>query len=81
MSSTNDAIDCEKIVLGENLGVRLLYCRDCDVVELKLDATSIRISPDGVQRIANLLMKASLKLNQLQQQLKSPSNIEQQVLH
>ncbi len=64
MQSTTKKEACKKIMLAESLGLRLLYCRGCEVVELELGAISIKLSPDKIQRLANLLMKASLKLDQ-----------------
>ncbi|HLD08746.1 MAG TPA: hypothetical protein VJB68_01715 [Methylophilaceae bacterium] len=56
---------CEKIVLADAMGLRLIYCRDCNVVEFEIGAVSLRLCPDVVQRMANMLMKASLKLDRL----------------
>ena len=54
--------DCTKIELANGLGVRLLYCKNYEVVELEIGAISLRLSPDMIQRVANIMMKASLKL-------------------
>jgi hypothetical protein len=62
---------CEKIILADSLGVRLIYCPDCEVVELVLGSISVRLSPDAIQRIANIMMKASLKLDGLEHEIKS----------
>lgn len=59
---------CEKILLVDNLGIRLIYCPECEVVELEIGAISIRLNPDAVQKIANAMMKASLKLDRVQYQ-------------
>jgi len=56
---------CEKIVLADALGVKLLYCENCEIVELEIGAMSIRLSPDMIQRMANVMMKASLKLDRV----------------
>lgn len=56
---------CEKIILAENFGVRLIYCKKCDVVELEIGAISLRLEPTHMQQIANILMKASLKLDRM----------------
>lgn len=61
---------CTKLTLAESLGVRLVYCQACELVELELGAISIKLSPDKIQRMANLLMKASLRLDHLQPSLK-----------
>ena len=60
----NDAV-CEKIELANSCGVRLIYCQDCQVVELEIGAISVRLSPDVIQRIANVMMKASLQLDHI----------------
>ncbi len=56
---------CEKVVLADAMGLRLIYCKECNVVEFEIGAVSLRLCPDVVQRMANLLMKASLKLDRL----------------
>ena len=60
----NDAL-CEKIELANSCGVRLVYCQDCQVVELTIGAISVRLCPDVMQRIANVMMKASLQLEHI----------------
>ncbi|HEY0562755.1 MAG TPA: hypothetical protein VGD04_05470 [Methylophilus sp.] len=75
---------CTKVILAESLGVRLVYCQRCEVVELELGAISIKLSPDKIQRIANLLMKASLRLDRLYPSLAgsdSHTPTSAQVLH
>jgi hypothetical protein len=47
------------------MGLRLIYCKDCNVVEFEIGAVSLRLCPEVVQRMANMLMKASLKLDRL----------------
>ncbi len=63
-NSMNDAV-CEKIELANSCGVRLIYCQDCQVVELEIGAISVRLCPDIIQRIANVMMKASLQLGHI----------------
>jgi hypothetical protein len=62
---------CEKIILADSLGVCLIYCPQCEAVELVLGSISVRLSPDAIQRIANIMMKASLKLDRLEREIKS----------
>ena len=62
--ANNDAV-CEKIELANSCGVRLIYCQDCQVVELEIGAISVRLCPDVIQRIANMMMKASLQLEHI----------------
>ena len=57
---------CEKIILANSLGVRLTYCAECNVVELEIGAISLRLNPDVVQRVANIMMKASLQLDHIE---------------
>ncbi|WP_020167269.1 MULTISPECIES: hypothetical protein [Methylotenera] len=57
---------CEKLILADSLGVRLTYCQDCNVVELEIGAISLRLNPDVIQRVANLMMKASLQLDHIE---------------
>ena len=62
----NAMIDpCEKLILAEGLGARLIYCKNCDVIELEIGAVSLRLSPNHVQQIANVMMKASLRLDRI----------------
>ncbi len=56
----------EKIELAGTCGMRILYCQECHVVELEIGALSLRLAPDIVRRFANVLMKASLKLEKLE---------------
>lgn len=59
-------IPFEKIILGESLGVKLIFCQDCNVVELEIGAVSVRLCPDVIQQVANVMMKASLQLDQIE---------------
>ncbi len=56
---------CEKIELANSCGVRLIYCQDCQAVELEIGAISVRLCPDVIQKIANVMMKASLQLDHI----------------
>ncbi len=67
MNPTSDNATCEKIILADSLGVRLYYCPNCEVVELELGSISIRLSPSSIQSIANIMMKASLRLDTVYQ--------------
>ena len=60
----NDAL-CEKIELANSCGVRLVYYQDCQAVELAIGAISVRLCPEMIQRIANVMMKASLQLEHI----------------
>ena len=73
--------ECTKIELANSLGVRLLYCKNCEVVELEIGAISLRLSPDMIQRMANMMMKASLKLEHVNAASKSPPFTQQQLMH
>lgn len=57
---------CEKMILADSLGVRLTYCPDCNIVELEIGAISLRLNPDVIQRMANIMMKASLQLDHIE---------------
>lgn len=57
---------CEKLILADSLGVRLTYCPECNVVELEIGAISLRLNPDVIQRVANIMMKASLQLDHIE---------------
>ena len=74
---------CEKIELANSCGVRLIYCQDCNVVELEIGAISVRLCPDVIQRIANVMMKASLKLEHIaaNNHAELPANIQPQMIH
>ncbi len=66
---------CEKIILAESNSVRLLYCKNCDVIELEIGAISLRLAPVHLQQIANLMMKASLKIDRMINLESMPSGI------
>lgn len=73
---------CEKIELANSCGVRLIYCQDCQVVELEIGAISVRLCPDVIQRIANVMMKASLRLEHIAAANKAlPQNARPQMIH
>lgn len=55
-----------KVILANSLGIRLTYCSDYQVVELEIGAISLRLNPDTIQRIANIMMKASLQLDHIE---------------
>ena len=60
----NKAAVCEKIELANSCGVRLIYCQDCEVVELEIGAISVRLCPDVIQRVANVMMKVNLRIRE-----------------
>jgi hypothetical protein len=73
---------CDKLILAEGLGVRLIYCKNCDVIELEIDAISLRLNPCHVQQIANVMMKASLRLDRVVSLSNKPIRLENmQPLH
>lgn len=72
---------CDKIELANSLGVRLMYCKSCEVVELEIGATSLRLSPDRIQRVANVMMKASLRLDHVQAASKTRTFSQTQIMH
>jgi hypothetical protein len=72
---------CDKILLADTLGIKLIYCKSCEVVELELGAISIRLSPDSIQRIANVMMKASLNLDKIGRHIKKRTTNERPLLH
>ena len=57
---------CDKLILADSLGVRLTYCQNCNVVELEIGAISLRLNPDVIQQVANIMMKASLQLDHVE---------------
>jgi hypothetical protein len=74
--------DCEKIELADSCGVRLIYCQDCQVVELEIGAVCVRLCPDVIQRMANVMMKASLELEHLAAvSNKLPTQARPQMIH
>lgn len=62
----NSLKTCEKIELAGTCGIKIIFCRECNVVELEIGALSLRLAPVIVRRFANVLMKASLKLEKLE---------------
>lgn len=75
----NDAF--EKIVLAGSAGCRLVYCENCRFVEMEIGAVSIRLNPDVVQRVANVIMKAALKLDSLSSGAGQQLRTEETVFH
>ena len=77
----NDPV-CEKIELANSCGLRLIYCQDCQVVELEIGAICVRLCPDVMQRMANMMMKASLELEHVVAiSNKLPSHARPQMIH
>ncbi len=72
--TTNDP--CEKLILAESFGARLIYCKNCDVVELEIGAISLKLSPNHVQQIANIMMKASLRLDRMVNLNNTPDHLQ-----
>lgn len=56
---------CDKLILAESAGIRLIYCKNCNVIELEIGAISLRLNPEHTQQIANTMMKASLRLDRM----------------
>ena len=71
---------CDKLILAESLGVRLIYCKNCNVIELEIGAISMRLAPAHMQQVANLMMKASLKLDRMVNVQNAP-NISKKMQH
>lgn len=71
---------CRKIELASTCGFRVMYCQECQIVELEIGALTLRFSPEFVQRFANIMMKASLRLELLTQQ-QSAASMKGQALH
>ena len=65
MNKPSNNEPCDKLILADGAGTRLIYCKNCDVVELEMGAISLRFSAEQVQQIANVMMKASLRLDQM----------------
>ena len=56
----------EKILLANSFGIKLFYSRDKNIVELEIGMTCLRLNPSLIQRIANVMMKASLALDHIE---------------
>ncbi len=67
---------CDKLILAEGLGIRLIYCKNCEVIELEIGAISLRLNPSHVQQIANVMMKASLRLDRMVNLQSTPTSVE-----
>ena len=72
---------CDKIELASGLGVLLLFCKKCQVVEMEIGAISLKLSPDMIQRLANIMMKASLKLDDVIAMNKKSAFVQLQLIH
>ena len=73
-NSVKNDLTCEKIELANSCGVRIVYCQDCQVVELEIGAICVRLCPDVIQRMANVMMKASLELEHVAAVNNKPHN-------
>ena len=56
----------EKILLAYSFGIKLYYFRGKNIVELEIGVTCLRLNPSLIQRIANVMMKASLQLDHIE---------------
>ena len=56
----------EKIMLANSFGIKLFYFRNKNIVELEIGMTCLRLNPNLIQRIANVMMKASLQLDHIE---------------
>ena len=56
----------EKILLANSFGIKLFYFSNKNMVELEIGMTCLRLNPSLIQRIANLMMKASLRLDHIE---------------
>ncbi|OQW68767.1 MAG: hypothetical protein BVN34_08860 [Proteobacteria bacterium ST_bin12] len=56
----------EKILLADSFGIKLFYLSDKNIVELEIGITCLRLNPSLIQRIANVMMKASLQLDHIE---------------
>lgn len=72
---------CDKIELASGLGVRLLFCNKSQVVEMEIGAISVKLSPDMIQRVANIMMKASLRLDHVIAMNKKSAFVKLQLIH
>lgn len=57
------------------------YAEKYAIVELEIGSVSIKLSPAMVQRLANMLMKASLKLDQVSQKRAVNASSTAQLMH
>lgn len=81
-NTVKNNLTCEKIELANSCGVRLVYCQDCHVVELEIGAICVRLCPDVIQRVANVMMKGSLELEHVAAiSNKLPANARPQMIH
>ena len=72
----------EKILLANSFGIKLFYFRDKNIVELEIGVTCLRLNPSLIQRIANVMMKASLQLDHvIANKQNLPPNASQQLIH
>ena len=72
---------CDKIELASGLGVWLLFCKKSQVVEMEIGAISLKLSPDTIQHVANIMMKASLKLDHVIAKNKKSAFVQLQLIH
>jgi len=72
---------CKKIELANGLCMRLCYCQNCQLVELEIGSITLKLSPANIQRMANIMMKASLKLEHINAASKSQAFAQPHLIH
>ncbi len=66
MNYFNQTNATEKILLAHRFGIKLSYLTNKNIVELEMGMTCLRLNPILIQRIANMMMKASLQLDHIE---------------
>jgi hypothetical protein len=63
MSSTKQH---KKVRLSGNDDCCVVLCSECNILELNLGASTLRISPESLHTISSILNKANIRLAQMQ---------------
>jgi len=62
----NSTKEHKKVRLSGNHDCCVVLCSECNVLELNLGASTLRISPESLHTLSSILNHAKVKLDQMQ---------------
>jgi hypothetical protein len=77
MNSTNSTKQHKKVRLSGNDDCCVVFCPECNVLELNLGASTVRINPESLHTLSSTLNHAKVRLDQLQNASSANGNIQQ----
>lgn len=57
-----------RLLLGKNTSGSVVFCEACDVIELEIDAISLRIDAPSLEALSQLLKEAGMRLSYYRQE-------------